>query len=628
MMYNISRLIITIIIFLQFYISHATTNQKPDHYFDSIASEVKANWMNNPDNALEIIDKAEQNYQKQPLRYAELVKFRGIVYYFKSDYSTAKNFYEESLRLYQAIPDSSGISALLNNLAIVAVETGEYTEAVKLYLQALEIAEKMRDKGLTGRIYLNLGNISAELDQPEQSLGQYLKSLEYVDSIEQKGFYASLLNNIGGSYSDLKEYDKAFEYHSRSLKMRREVGDSIPIAISLSNIGNVLVRMKQPKEAIQKYHQAIEIYVNKGYKKGLVSTYNYLGNCYLELGNHSKAREYLNLNINEAEALESGFWAANGYSSLATAYFKLGNYENAYKALLKYQTLNDSLQVDGSRRHMAELEKKYETQKKEAEIQRLNADKLQQEKKLAIRTTWFLTAIIAALVAIMMLVVVRYRQHRKTAALDKKNLEMENQLLRLQINPHFLFNSLNSIQYYMDKNPESASRYITKFARLTRLILEHSRTHWVNLSEEIEAMELYMEMEQLRLEKKFEWTVKIDDEIDAEIVEVPPMMFQPFIENAIKHGIQPLENEGKILIKILKTEEAKLKITITDNGVGIKEETKSNNHQSLGTQLTKERIALFEKQYKNKLSFQIRNLNESGLSKGTEVLIELPFRLT
>ncbi len=599
---------------------------KVEIQLDSLTVEIKSNWMNNPDRALELIQQAEHLAKKYPLRFAELVKFRGVVYYFKSEYRVAKRFYEQSLSLYTEIPDSSGISAVLNNLAIIAVETGEYDEGVKLYLQALEIAEKLRDRVMTGRIYLNLGNISSELGQTDQSLVHYQKALEYSDSLTQKGLYASLLNNIGGSYSDLEDFKKAFDFHNRSLKMRMELGDSIPIATSLSNLANVLVNQKKTDEAIEMYNQALDIYQALGYKKGMVSTYNFLGNCYMSLGDNVRAGEYFAKNINEAELLQLGYWEAEGYGSLASVFYKSGYYDKAYDALLKYQQINDSLQVEDSRRHLTELEKKYETQKKEAEIQRLSADKLQQEKKLAVRTAWLLTAIITALVTIIVLVVIRNRQHRKTAALDKKNLEMENQLLRVQMNPHFLFNSLNSIQYYMDKNPESASQYLTKFSRLTRLILEHSRNHWVNLSEEVESMKLYLEMEQLRLENKFSWKFNIDEEIDEEMMEVPPMMFQPFIENAIKHGILPMETGGHILIELSLLDGSKLKVIVTDNGVGRSTGKDNRKHHSLGTQLTKERIALFEKQYDTKLFLQITDLEKAGVVKGTKVEMEIPYR--
>jgi len=582
--------------------------------------------MNNPDRALKLIEEAEPIARKYPSRFAELIKFRGVVYYFKSEHSVAKRFYTQSLQLYTNIHDSAGISALLNNLAIIAVETGEYNEGVKLYLQALEIAEKRGDKEMTGRIYLNLGNISSELEQTDRSLEYYQKALEFADSVSNKGSYASLLNNIGGSYSGLEDYDKAFSFHSRSLAIRMRLGDSIPIATSLSNLANVLVNQKKTDEAIIMYNQALDIYSKLGYKRGLVSTYNYLGNCYLLLGDNEKAGEYYAKNINEAEELQSGYWEAQGYSNLATAFYQSGYYEKAYEALLKYQQVNDSLQVEDSRRLLTELEKKYETQKKEAEIQRLSAEKLQQEKKLVVRSAWFLAAIIAALIVIIVLVFIRNRQHRKTAALDKKNLEMENQLLRVQMNPHFLFNSLNSIQYYMNKNPESASLYLTRFSRLTRLILEHSRSHWVNLSEEIESMKLYLEMEQLRLENKFAWKFIIDDEIDEETMEVPPMMFQPFIENAIKHGFHSRESDGLISVEMKLLEGSKLKVAITDNGVGRSKEAGERKHHSLGTQLTQERIALFEKQYKTELILKITDLEKVGIPQGTRVEMEIPYR--
>lgn len=618
-------LLITLILVLG--LAGRSENNPSDPVIDSLISVIKANWMNQPDVALHVIEQAEQRARKvSPDRFAELVKMRGIVYYYKSEYEVAGRFYQQAFNLYRDRSDSSGMSAILNNLAILSVEITEYEKAMELYIQALEIAEKRKDSSLIGKIYLNMGNIKSELNQPEQSLIHYQKALLYADSIHQKGWYASLLDNIGGSYTDLENFQKSFEYHDKALRTRLEVGDSIPIATSLSNLANVLVNQKKFREALPMYRKALDIYSKLGFKKGLVSTYNFLGNCYQGLGDYAIAREYFSQSIEEAKAMQSGYWEAVGFGNLASVCYVSGNYRDAYEALLKNREIYDSLQVEDSKKHFAELEEKYESQKKEAEIQRLNAEKLQQDKRLISRTAWLLAAIVMALLVIVILVVIRYRQHQKTTQLDRKNLEMENQLLRVQMNPHFLFNSLNSIRYYMDQNPESASQYLTKFARLTRLILEHSRNHWVNLAEEIEAMKLYLAMEQLRLENKFTWQFHIPVELDEDLIEVPPMMFQPFIENAIKHGIMSLPANGLIKVDLAVLEGSKLKVTITDNGVGRSKDSGSTHHQSLGTQLTRERIAGFEKQYRTQLVIRITDLEKAGIPQGTMVELEIPFR--
>jgi len=195
--------------------------------------------------------------------------------------------------------------------------------------------------------------------------------------------------------------------------------------------------------------------------------------------------------------------------------------------------------------------------------------------------------------------------------------ELENSALRTQMNPHFIFNSLNTINSFISRNETmQAHHYISKFSKLIRFILDHSRQRKILLSDELEVLNLYIQIEQIRFENKFDWELVIDEGIDTTTLELPPLVIQPFVENAILHGLLPLEKNGKLTIKIEHKGDL-LWCTIEDNGIGrvkAKELKKSflAKHKSHGIEITLKRIELFNKEHGKELSVEITDIPEGG----------------
>jgi sensor histidine kinase YesM len=210
-----------------------------------------------------------------------------------------------------------------------------------------------------------------------------------------------------------------------------------------------------------------------------------------------------------------------------------------------------------------------------------------------------------------------------------QRVELEMQALRSQMNPHFIFNSLNSIDLFILQNDKAkASKYLTKFSRLIRMILNSSASTTVSLAEDLEALQLYLELERLRCEQKFNFEIKYDPDIDADFIQVPPMLLQPFAENAIWHGLMNKKEEGHLCINI-DQEDSTLICTITDDGIGRKKaaelEDKSGKHRSMGMKITESRIAMMQKINGENKSVEIRDLVDSeGNAAGTEVVLRIP----
>lgn len=214
---------------------------------------------------------------------------------------------------------------------------------------------------------------------------------------------------------------------------------------------------------------------------------------------------------------------------------------------------------------------------------------------------------------------------------QQKMTEVEMQALRAQMNPHFIFNCLNSINRYIVKSDQTtASMYLTKFAKLMRLILDNSNSKDVILANELEALKLYIEMEALRFDKKFTYEIKVEGGIGTDTIEVPPLIIQPYVENAIWHGLLHKEQNGHLSIRVSMACEGMLQCIIEDNGIGrvkakeLKSKT-ATSRKSLGMQLTESRLSLLNKHAELNASVEIVDLqNGNQEATGTKVVLKIP----
>ncbi|CAN5917454.1 sensor histidine kinase [soil metagenome] len=251
------------------------------------------------------------------------------------------------------------------------------------------------------------------------------------------------------------------------------------------------------------------------------------------------------------------------------------------------------------------------------------------------RTWWFIALCVLA-AAGLMYGGFRYYGHRikqeeaQKTAYNKRLAEMEMQALRAQMNPHFIFNSLNSINRFILKNePDEASNYLSKFSKLIRLILQHSSSPTVTLERELEALELYLQLEAVRFEGRFTHEVRLGPEVEADYIEIPPLLLQPYVENAIWHGLMHKEGRGHLLLD-LRLETNTLDCTIEDNGVGrkkaaeLKSKTATRN-KSMGMDITAHRLELLNAVAGGKSTVQVEDLvDPEGEPCGTRVVLRIP----
>jgi LytS/YehU family sensor histidine kinase len=218
---------------------------------------------------------------------------------------------------------------------------------------------------------------------------------------------------------------------------------------------------------------------------------------------------------------------------------------------------------------------------------------------------------------------------QQQASLKQKIAETEMQALRAQMNPHFIFNSLNSIENFIMKNDKRmASDYFAKFASLIRMILDSSRNELVPFAKDLEALKLYVELEQLRFDHKFSYQTIVDPELLNEDYSVPPLLIQPYVENAIIHGLAQSDKEDLRLLVAAKLDKGYIIYTIQDNGIGRKQSAvyKQGNYlyKSMGMEITQQRINVHNKQQQAAGEVTITDLqDEFGEPKGTKVQVKL-----
>ena len=280
-------------------------------------------------------------------------------------------------------------------------------------------------------------------------------------------------------------------------------------------------------------------------------------------------------------------------------------------------------------RYINDVLVRYQTEKKNNQIAELEKKSQLAELQLRRNQTSLLVGLIIIILSVSMFFTY-YRQYLTKN--EKKVLRLEQNMLRSQMNPHFLFNSLNSIKLYIINNDQkNAVHYLNKFSKLVRKILEGSSVKEIALNEELETAELYLNIENIRFNNEIDYTITVEKEIDAERVKIPSLVLQPFLENAIWHGLSGIESgEKKLWITVSKHDLNFLFVKIRDNGVGREAAQKAKEkrvlkRKSVGIEITRERLANFAKDYENTFAITILDLFDAhGKPSGTEIILKIP----
>lgn len=583
---------------------------------------------NNLDSALLYYNSSFQILDDTLSRDAEKIfNELGLFYYHQSDFTRALSYFQKALQIALKNNDSVSIARRYSNIGVIYDYLGDYVKSFKYNQEALKIFEQQNSKRGMAFIYNNLGVLSEEMDNPKNALDYHRKALKLKTELNDQSGVGSSLNNIGVVYEQyFPNYDSSIHYYRMAFKVFNKIGDESGIATSLGNIGVIHWLNKQPDSAIYYSEKALEIRNLLNDEEGKSSSLLNLGKSYFELKDYQKAEFYYLQGLAISKKINSRKRTSEIYEALAILFNKQNKNDKAYDFHLKYSQLRDSLLNEENNEQVAELKTRYELEKKDKQLEVLSQKNNSQEQSIK-GYNYLLAAIfiIAFLITFITVLLVRHNRLK----VQQQTTELKQKLLRSQMNPHFIFNTLFSIQTYMLENDAiSASRFLSKFAKLMRHILENSKHEFVNLENEIEFIKDYLFIQHLRYDESFNYEVNYEGEEEPVQLLVPPMLSQPFVENAIDHGIRNIKRKGKVVVVFTSTLE-NIQVTITDNGVGYYQQAAGNqankNHHSTGVDNTRQRIQLFNNEYKTKSLFKIQDLSfETPPKQGTMITFAIP----
>lgn len=545
------------------------------------------------------------------------------------NYSKAIERANEALALSEKINYTKGTALALNTLGIVFWYQGDYPKALDYEYRVLRLSEETGDKRRIAGSLNNIGNIYHEQGDLQKALEDQLKALKIYEEINAKPDIANLYNNIGVIYRKQKDYKTALDYHSKALKIREELGNKMAIGSSLNNVGVLHYERNDYHQALENYTRALKIFEELGDKKNITNLLINIGNNYSKQKRYAEALVYQNKSLVPAREIGYMEGIKEAEKSLSEIYQQLNDNARALEHYKKYVDVRDSIFNETKSRQIAEMRTKYEVNQKEKEIALLtNEKKLKEIELYAIVIGILLIAIIAFVLYNRYHVKQKLLAEKQKLVVEKQLIEIEQRALLLQMNPHFIFNSLSSIGSLIYENkPQVAVKYLTKFSRLMRLILEYSLEPSIPVSKEIELLKCYVELEQFRFENKFNFTLDVSDEVPMETT-IPPMLIQPHVENAILHGLTGKPGEGHLQIKV-KSNDSCIEFEVIDDGIGrekAKQLASESTHKSMATNITQKRLELINQE--NQVPIRLVIEDKKGLNgegAGTLVRVVIPY---
>ncbi len=577
------------------------------------------------------INKAEKYTYEEGKVYA--LNYVGIVYRNLSNYKKSVLLHKEALKIAQELENDEFIVMGLNMLGVVFRRSDAIKTALDYNQQALELAESVASPTLHLKRHINIalnciGNLYQTLGQYDLAIANFKRALENEGALNNKRGLAINNQNIGDCEEQKGNLDTALGYYQKSLSINEEIGNDYGQIICKNSISQIYLKRNQPKQALELLQQIEQQAIKTVDHFILTSVLINLGWAHLNSGNLGLAQTYMLKGKNLATKSDIPSMVMYANKHLSDLEIEKGNYREALTYYKEADQFDKEITNERTLRYMNDLILKYESEKKTSQISVLAKDneliRLRLRKN---QTTILVSALVIGLIATILFIM--YRQYQSNN--EKRVLGLEQHMLRSQMNPHFLFNSLNSIKLYIINNEQkNAVHYLNKFSKLVRRILDGSSLKETQLSEELETVELYLNIENIRFSNEIDYNISIEEGIHPEQVKIPSLVLQPFLENAIWHGLSAKEGQKNIWIDITRKDDSHIQISIVDNGVGrkVSEEIKENRvlkRKSVGIDITKERLANFAKDYQYDFSVEIIDLFEDGgHPKGTKIVLEVP----
>lgn len=518
----------------------------------------------------------------------------------------------------------------------------------KYAVQLFKISQRLRSEIYEARALDLQSVVFTRQGNGQNSLESLFKSLEIKKRLKDSSGVSFTYNAIGAIYESIQDYERAKEIYQNAVEWTEKKFEYYE-SVGLINIGNIFLKNGQPDSALHYAEKALK------FDSLAFGSWLLMGNIYSKANKLQLSMQYYKKATQQgipfpviAEAYKniSNIFEANNQYDSAFYYAK-----NAYTLAATVKDPNTIISAGSSLSKLFKDAKRFDsaffyqdivlkakdslfTQEKERQIHNIYFnEKLRQqetdarnEKYHSQIKVYILTGV--SVLLILMALVYRIRMRSK---FDKQLSNIEMRALRAQMNPHFIFNCLASINRYIVKSDiKTASGYLTKFSKLIRLILDNSSNEFISVEAEIQTLKLYLDMESLRFDNSFDYEIYSDSIERPDSTAIPTMIVQPYIENAIWHGLLHKEQKGKVWIRFIQKNNDIIQIEIEDNGIGRKKAAELRSKDTIktnsyGMQISKDRIRLVNSQLNIQSSVIIDDLSDDlGNALGTKITLQLP----
>lgn len=581
----------------------------------------------------QLADKAAHAHSLEVESYA--LNKLGEIYRNKTLYDAALTAHQKAEGLAKAANNVQLEAISMNMIGVVYRRMDFIKPALDYHKNALDIAKTVKNP--TDELMLSIavsqnsmGNIYLTLKQYDLAIEQFEKSLVIENQLGNKLGLAINYHNLGYADEAKGFLDLALKNYKRSLNYNEQIDSEVGRVICYNSIGQVYIKQGKYKEA-----KAI---IEEGLDKALrLGDHYYISYAYINLGWVQQKMDLDDLaEINLKKGLEvSGSYGlksstVDAHKHLSELYKKRGDYKSSLEHFEKVVELEKTIFTDRNMQYVSDIIIQYENEAKTNQIIQLaNENELVRSKLQRNQTIFWAALLTLAIVAGIMIAINRNRQ----LSHEKQILTLEQDMLRSQMNPHFIFNSLNSIKLYIINNEkENAVYYLNKFSKFIRKILIASTEKEITLEDELDTMELYMNIENIRFSNEIVFSVEVELGLNISVIKVPSLILQPFLENALWHGLSSKKEDKRIELRVYKESDDFINIAITDNGIGRKASEKINDgrvlkSKSVGIAITKARLSNFSKRFTTDYKMEIEDLYDADeTAVGTRVVVHVPIR--
>ncbi len=554
------------------------------------------------------------------------LKVRGYANGYAGNIVESMSDMQEGLDYYLSIKDSSRIAEALSDIGYLHQSQGVYDKALRNFQISLSIREKIHDQKGIAYSLNNIGALYWRLGKADEALDYHLQAIKFFEENKMDEETGIATANLGEIYVLKEEPEKALYYFNRSLDINRKLGHQIFEANNLNSIGNIHLNNNEHIKAIRYFLRAVAIQQKAGDKNGLAFTHYHLGLAYKQQNKLNESLGHFEISIAMAEASKANDILIKSLNHSAQVHNRLGKDKMAYDELNRAKQLNDSIFNLERNKQIEELKAIYETEKHVLENKNLKMTNSKNDIIISQHRILLMMTIILSLSIV--LIIWLYLQKRRSA--DKiKAIEMEQKLLRSQMNPHFVFNTLTAIQNnILQKTVREGVNMISSLATLMRLTLDNSSNEFIPFEKEVQSLQLYLMLQQKRYGEQFDFQLETDPAINKEGLAVPPVLAQPFIENAIEHGFSGISYKGNIRISYTLINNGLL-CEVEDNGIGyesgLQAKPHNNKHHSYGIDITRQRVDILKKKFRMDARIEIIDLKNREKS-GTLVKIYMPVK--